>query len=130
MNDKDLDALMIEVSQHSKEIERLNDEMKEVRDETKAIHNINTNMATMLTELHHMNTNIAEMKADQKDMKVESAQIKDNVTGIHSKISELEARPSVERAKRWDGIWDKAIGGVVGAVLMGVIVYLLTHISL
>lgn len=63
--------------------------------------------------LHELATSVKVMAGELKRQGDAVEEIKDNVTNLGHKVDSIEKKP----AKRWEGIVDKLIWGVVGAVL-------------
>lgn len=63
--------------------------------------------------LHELVTSVKVMANELKRQGDAVAEIKDDVTNLGHKVDSIEKKP----AKRWEGIVDKLIWGVVGAVL-------------
>lgn len=64
--------------------------------------------------LNSMATSMAVMAEKQKTISASVETIDGNVTAIGKRVGDLEAKP----AKRWDGLVDKIIYGLVGAFVM------------
>lgn len=130
MPDKEINDLKVKVSALEVQVEQNKKDISKVDKKTEAIYDLSKNMSSMILELKHMASGISDIKQRTEKTSVETAEIKKDVVGIHTKIVELESRPSVERMKRWNAVWDKAVAAVVGAVLSGVVVYIITHVNL
>jgi chromosome segregation ATPase len=130
MPDKEINDLKVKVSALEVQVEQNKKDLAKVDKKTEAIYDLGKNMTSMVLELKHMASGISDIKQRTEKTSVETAEIKKDVVGIHTKIVELESRPSVERMKRWNAVWDKAVAAVVGAVLSGVVVYIITHVNL
>ena len=63
--------------------------------------------------LHELVTSVKVMANELKRQGDAVAEIKDYVNNLGHKVDSIEKKP----AKRWEGIVDKLIWGVVGAVL-------------
>ena len=63
--------------------------------------------------LHELVTSVKVMANELKRQGDAVAEIKDDVTNLGHKVDSIEKKP----VKRWEGIVDKLIWGVVGAVL-------------
>ena len=63
--------------------------------------------------LHELATSVKVMAGELKRQGDAVEEIKDDVTNLGHKVDSIEKKP----AKRWEGIVDKLIWGVVGAVL-------------
>ena len=63
--------------------------------------------------IHDLAASIKVMASEQKHQTETINLVRKDVTRLESKVDVLETKP----AKRWDGLVDKAIWGVVGAVL-------------
>lgn len=65
------------------------------------------------TVIHSLATSLQVMAAEQKHQTETIKSVKEDVGRLEGKVDVLEAKPG----KRWDGIVDKLIWGVVGALL-------------
>ena len=72
--------------------------------------------------LHELAASVKVMANELKRQGESVEEIKDDVTNLGHKVDSIEKKP----AKRWEGIVDKLIWGVIGAVLA----FLLTKIGL
>lgn len=63
--------------------------------------------------IHDLAASIKVMASEQKHQTEAINLVRKDVTRLESKVDVLETKP----AKRWDGLVDKLIWGVVGAVL-------------
>ena len=63
--------------------------------------------------IHDLAASIKVMASEQKHQTETINLVRKDVTRLESKVDVLETKP----AKRWDSLVDKAIWGVVGAVL-------------
>lgn len=63
--------------------------------------------------LQRLTTAVELMASEQKHQGATMAEIKTDVAALGKKVDVIEKKP----AKRWEGIVDKLIWGVVGAVL-------------
>lgn len=63
--------------------------------------------------IHDLAASIKVMAAEQKHQTESINLVRKDVTRLEGKVDVLETKP----AKRWDGLVDKLIWGVVGAVL-------------
>lgn len=75
--------------------------------------------------LTRLTTAVEVMAAEQKHQGETMADIKNDVTSLGQKVDAIEQKP----AKRWDGIVDKFMAGLVGALAAAIfagIVYLIT----
>lgn len=63
--------------------------------------------------IHDLAASIKVMASEQKHQTETINLVRKDVTRLESKVDVLETKP----AKRWDGLVDKAIWGVVGALL-------------
>lgn len=63
--------------------------------------------------LHTMAATLQVMASEQKHQTAAIAGVKEDVVRLEGKVDVLEKKP----AKRWEGIVDKLIWGVAGAVL-------------
>ena len=75
--------------------------------------------------LNRLATAVEVMATEQRHQTETMAEIKTDVTALGTKVDAIEKKP----AKRWDGMVDKVLYGLVGAIVtaMGAgLVYLLT----
>lgn len=75
--------------------------------------------------LNRLTTAIEVMAAEQKHQGETMAEIKNDVTALDKKVEAIEQKP----AKRWDGMVEKVIYGIVGSLVMALgagLIYLLT----
>lgn len=75
--------------------------------------------------LNRLTTAIEVMAAEQKHQGETMAEIKNDVTALDKKVEAIEQKP----AKRWDGMVEKVIYGIVGALVTALgagLIYLLT----
>ena len=108
MNEQEMAVKLAEVDARSKSNTHRLDEMDEKVD---TLNRLATAVEVMATEQRHQTETMAE--------------IKDDVTALGTKVDAIEKKP----AKRWDGMVDKVLYGLVGAIVtaMGAgLVYLLT----
>lgn len=87
-------------------------------------HRINS-QTEQLTALNRMATAIEVMATKQTSQAEKIDEIKESVDGLTTKVETIEQKP----AKRWDGIVDKIIYGIVGAFVTALgagIIHLLT----
>ena len=63
--------------------------------------------------IHDLASSIRVMAGEQKHQTEAIQSVKTDVVRLESKVDVLESKP----AKRWEGLVDKAIWGVAGAVL-------------
>ncbi len=76
--------------------------------------------------LTRLTTAVEVMAAEQKHQGDTMAEIKTDVTALGQKVDAIEKKP----AKRWDGIVDKLLYGLVGAfaaALFAGVIWLLVH---
>ena len=108
MNEQEMAVKLAEVDARSKSnTHRLND----VEEKVDTLQRLTTAVEVMATEQRHQTETMAEIKED--------------VTALGTKVDAIEKKP----AKRWDGMVDKVLYGLVGAIVtaMGAgLVYLLT----
>ena len=97
--------------------------------ETEARSKSNTHRLDEMDEkvdtLNRLATAVEVMATEQKHQTETMAEIKEDVTALGTKVDAIEKKP----AKRWDGMVDKVLYGLVGAIVtaMGAgLVYLLT----
>ena len=108
MNEQEMAVKLVEVDARSKSNTHRLDEMDEKVD---TLNRLATAVEVMATEQRHQTETMAEIKTD--------------VTALGTKVDAIEKKP----AKRWDGMVDKVLYGLVGAIVtaMGAgLVYLLT----
>ena len=108
MNEQEMAVKLAEVDARSKSNTHRLDEMDEKVD---TLNRLATAVEVMATEQKHQTETMAEIKED--------------VTALGTKVDAIEKKP----AKRWDGMVDKVLYGLVGAIVtaMGAgLVYLLT----
>ena len=108
MNAEEMAVKLAEVDARSKSNTHRLDEMDEKVD---TLNRLATAVEVMATEQRHQTETMAEIKTD--------------VTALGTKVDAIEKKP----AKRWDGMVDKVLYGLVGAIVtaMGAgLVYLLT----
>ena len=108
MNEQEMAVKLAEVDARSKSNTHRLDEMDEKVD---TLNRLATAVEVMATEQRHQTETMAEIKED--------------VTALGTKVDAIEKKP----AKRWDGMVDKVLYGLVGAIVtaMGAgLVYLLT----
>ena len=108
MNEQEMAVKLAEVDARSKSNTHRLDEMDEKVD---TLNRLATAVEVMATEQRHQTETMAEIKED--------------VTALGTKVDVIEKKP----AKRWDGMVDKVLYGLVGAIVtaMGAgLVYLLT----
>lgn len=75
--------------------------------------------------LNRLTTAIEVMAAEQKHQGETMAEIKNDVTALDKKVEAIEQKP----AKRWDGMVEKVIYGIVGSLITALgagLIYLLT----
>ena len=90
-------------------------------------HRINE-LAEEIDAVNRLATAVEVMATEQKHQTEAMANIKQSVTDLDKKVDAIERKPG----KRWDGIVDKFIGGLVGALAAAAfagIVYLLTVVA-
>ena len=108
MNEQEMAVKLAEVDARSKSnTHRLND----VEEKVDTLQRLTTAVEVMATEQRHQTETMAEIKED--------------VTALGTKVDAIEKKP----AKRWDGMVDKVLYGLVRAIVtaMGAgLVYLLT----
>ena len=108
MNEQEMAVKLAEVDARSKSnTHRLND----VEEKVDTLQRLTTAVEVMATEQRHQTETMAEIKED--------------VTALGTKVDAIEKKP----AKRWDGMVDKVLYGLAGAIVtaMGAgLVYLLT----
>ena len=108
MNEQEMAVKLAEVDARSKSNTHRLDEMDEKVD---TLNRLATAVEVMATEQRHQTETMAEIKTD--------------VTALGTKVDAIEKKP----AKRWDGMVDKVLYGLAGAIVtaMGAgLVYLLT----
>lgn len=108
MNAEEMAVKLAEVDARSKSNTHRLDEMDEKVD---TLNRLATAVEVMATEQKHQTETMAEIKTD--------------VNTLGTKVDAIEKKP----AKRWDGMVDKVLYGLVGAIVtaMGAgLVYLLT----
>lgn len=79
-------------------------------------------MTGQLTALNRMATAIEVMATKQTSQAEKIDEIKESVDGLTTKVETIEQKP----AKRWDGMVDKIIFGLIGALVTAVAAGLLT----
>ena len=82
-------------------------------------------LADKVDVLNRLTTAIEVMAAEQKHQGETMAEIKNDVTALDKKVEAIEQKP----AKRWDGMVEKAIYGIVGSLVTALgagLIYLLT----
>ncbi len=82
-------------------------------------------LADKVDVLNRLTTAIEVMAAEQKHQGETMAEIKSDVTALDKKVEAIEQKP----AKRWDGMVEKVIYGIVGALVTALgagLIYLLT----
>ena len=108
MNQEEMAVKLTEVDARSKSTtHRIN----ELAGQIDAVNRLATAVEVMATEQKHQTTAMAEIKAD--------------VAKLDAKVETIEQKP----AKRWDGMVEKIIYGIVGALVTALgagIIYLLT----
>ena len=67
-------------------------------------------------------TSMEVMAEQQKQFAEKQGDVAESVEKLDCKVTALEQKP----AKRWDGLWDKAIGAIVG----GLVAFLLFKLGL
>lgn len=75
--------------------------------------------------LQRLTTAVEVMATEQRHQTETMTEIKNDVTALGTKVDAIEKKPG----KRWDGMVDKFLYGLVGAVataLAGGLIYLLT----
>lgn len=75
--------------------------------------------------LNRLTTAVEVMAAEQKHQSETMTEIKNDVTALDKKVEAIEQKP----AKRWDGLVEKVIYGIVGALVAAAgagIIYLMT----
>ena len=90
-------------------------------------HRINE-LAEEIDAVNRLATDEKIMETKQKHQTEAMSNIKQSVTDLDKKVDAIERKPG----KRWDGIVDKFIGGLVGALAAAAfagIVYLLTVVA-
>ena len=108
MTQEEMAVRLVETEARSKSNTRRLDEMDEKVD---TLNRLATAVEVMATEQKHQTETMAEIKTD--------------VNTLGTKVDAIEKKP----AKRWDGMVDKVLYGLVGAIVtaMGAgLVYLLT----
>ena len=96
MNQEEMAIKMAEVDARSKSNTHRIDALSEKID---AVNRLATAVEVMATEQKHQTTAMAEIKAD--------------VAKLDAKVETIEQKP----AKRWDGMVEKIIYGVIGALV-------------
>ncbi len=108
MNQEEMAVKLTEVDARSKSnTHRIN----ELAGQIDAVNRLAAAVEVMATEQKHQTTAMAEIKAD--------------VAKLDAKVETIEQKP----AKRWDGMVEKIIYGIVGALVTALgagIIYLLT----
>ena len=107
MNEQEMEARLTRVEERSKSNTHRLDEMDEKVD---TLNRLATAVEVMATEQKHQTETMAEIKTD--------------VTALGTKVDAIEKKPG----KRWDGMVDKFLAGIVGALataLAGGLIYLL-----
>ena len=111
MNEQEMAVKLAEVDARSKSnTHRLDD----VEEKVDTLQRLTTAVEVMATEQRHQTETMGEIKND--------------VTALGKKVDAIEKKPG----KRWDGMVDKFLYGLVGAVataLAGGLIYLLTVAS-
>lgn len=82
-------------------------------------------LADKVDVLNRLTTAIEVMAAEQKHQGETMAEIKNDVTALDKKVEAIEQKP----AKRWDGMVEKVIYGIVGSLITALgagLIYLLT----
>lgn len=108
MNEQEMEARLTRVEERSKSNTHRLDEMDEKVD---TLNRLATAVEVMATEQRHQTETMTEIKTD--------------VTALGTKVDAIEKKPG----KRWDGMVDKFLAGIVGALataLAGGLIYLLT----
>lgn len=108
MTQEEMAVRLVETEARSKSNTHRLDEMDEKVD---TLNRLATAVEVMATEQRHQTETMAEIKTD--------------VTALGTKVDAIEKKPG----KRWDGMVDKFLYGLVGAVataLAGGLIYLLT----
>ena len=108
MNEQEMAVKLAEVDARSKSNTH---RLDEVEGKVDTLQRLTTAVEVMATEQRHQTETMAEIKED--------------VTALGTKVDAIEKKP----AKRWDGMVDKVLYGLVGAIVtaMGAgLVYLLT----
>lgn len=102
---------IIEIKERSKSNSHRLDEVEnaitDIKRENQAIHDIATSVKLMAQDVGYIKSDISTVKATQKD--------------LGEKVSNLQSQPNKVKAQ-----WvDKAVAGLVGAISVGVLSYLL-----
>ena len=108
MNEQEVEARLTRVEERSKSNTHRLDDMDEKVD---TLNRLATAVEVMATEQRHQTETMGEIKND--------------VTALGTKVDAIEKKPG----KRWDGMVDKFLYGLVGALataLAGGLIYLLT----
>lgn len=87
-------------------------------------HRINE-LAGQIDAVNRLATAVEVMATEQKHQTTAMAEIKADVAKLDAKVETIEQKP----AKRWDGMVEKIIYGIVGALVTALgagVVYLLT----
>lgn len=87
-------------------------------------HRINE-LAGQIDAVNRLATAVEVMATEQKNQTTAMAEIKADVAKLDAKVETIEQKP----AKRWDGMVEKIIYGIVGALVTALgagIIYLLT----
>ncbi len=108
MNAEEMEVRLARVEERSKSNTHRLDEMDEKVD-----------------TLQRLATAVEVMAMEQKHQTETMGEIKTDVTALGQKVDAIEKKP----AKRWDGMVDKFLCGIVGALataLAGGLIYLLT----
>lgn len=89
--------------------------------ETEARSKSNTKRLDRLEEstdaINRLATSVEVMAAEQKHQTKAISEVKDDVSALSGKVDTIERKP----AKRWDGLVDKVIYGVVGALVTAIV---------
>ena len=105
---------IIEIGERSKSNSHRLDEVEsaisDIKRENQAIHDIATSVKLIAQDVNYIKSDVSTVKASQSDLRKE--------------LTEVKAKPQVVKAQ-----WvDKAIAGLVGAISVGVLSYLLNII--
>lgn len=130
--DTALNDLQVRVGVNEQKIENLNrrvdaseSEIKEIRKTNEVILSLASDVKSLTQNYITMGSDVKDMKQDIKDVKAKQDQSNtkhdEDIQALKAEISETKVQPIKEKAELWDKVKWLVIGGIITAVLAGVI---------
>lgn len=125
---EDVQKLKVQDGIHEERLSRAEKEIEQLHIENKAIYEINTNVRMLAESMSSVKQDVQDVKDDVKqnnekisklDEKFDSEQQK-----IKDEVNDLKTVPDRAKAAWWDKIVWLVVGGIVSAVVTGIIAFI------